>query len=82
MPEFLDILNETYYSNVREIAELCELRETNERHYRECLARCRSLDEMLALELQRRDELHLIDARIEQLSKGSKKLLAQMEAPT
>lgn len=80
MPTFHDIVVETYYSNVREIAELCELRDAMEHHYRECFSKCRSLDGMLALELQRRDELHRIDSRIGQLTKGSRKLLDQMEA--
>ena len=79
MPTFHEIVVETYYSNVREIAELCELRDAVDHPYRECFGKCRSLAGMLTLELQRSDELHRIDTRIGQLTKGSRKLLDQME---
>lgn len=80
MPELFDIIRETYYSNCREIAELCEQRDATEHHFAVCFSKCRSLDSMLELELKRRDELHLIDTRIGQLYKGSRKLLDKMEA--
>ena len=80
MPEFIDILSETYYRNCREIAELCEQRDATEHHFADCFGKCRSLDAMLELELKRREELNLLDARIGQLYKGSRKLLERMEA--
>lgn len=79
MPEWIDILKQTYDSNCQEIAHLCNQRDEDERAFSTLLAACRDLDGMLSIELARRERLAVIDARIGQLVKGSEKLLAQMK---
>lgn len=78
MPEFLDILSEEYERNVGLIGELCARRQSLQDTFESLFSKCRSLDQMLSLELSFRAQAESIDNNITALSLGSRKLLDQM----
>lgn len=78
MPEWADILNEEYESNVRRIAALCARRQALSETFDRLFAKCRRLEQMCSLQLSYKLQTEAIDREVVVLERGSRKLLDQM----
>lgn len=74
VPEFIDILLETESEVCNRIADLCNDRTRLEYGYTQAFAQCRDLDQMVALELERKERLEAIDREVIVRSRALKKL--------
>ena len=80
MPTWIEHLNAALDQNCHRIADLCELRDAVIHKFDARFAELRDLDEMLSVSLRMSEATTVIDAEIELLSQGSRKVMAQMEA--
>jgi hypothetical protein len=79
MPTWEEHLNAALEQNCHRIADLCEIREAILDKYDARIASSRDLDEMISLSLSMSKATTVVDAEIELLSQGSKKLMRQLE---
>ena len=80
MPTHIADLEAALSDNCHRIADLCQIRDAVIAKFDARFAELRDVDEMISVTLRMSEATTLIDAEIELLSRGSKKLMHTLEA--